>query len=1340
MFEKLPSLRGFHPEWFTGGSAANYLPLIYDLVALTQPKTVVTLGYGDGQIHFGFCQAARETSPATRCIAVRQDPAEDEKDDEAWLRGLENGQEIYGKTSELISKSWASFAPTLVERGIDILFIDQIDSGADLAAVLSTCEPALSPEAVVLFHGFSLERPDAPGPMWEKWSAGRHAIRFSAGIGLGVALSGREAQSLDGPHDWLFRENGAADLADFYLLAAERMEAQQRFAAAAREVASLTARQVWLDSIVADRREAQRILEEQGRILAMLQPREEAWQRDRESLRRDRAKAQLVMDAQAEQLKHWTATAQAFEAERDKYKQQAKEQKEILKVARAACRKKGRCFQLPHEIAERKQRPFSERILREIKRVPRNLLGRKADAPENGAAPVGKVSPPNKPAAAPKVATDEERYAAWINEHEPDAAGLETQRRQNAEWKDAPKISLLLPVYNPPARFLEEMLASILAQNYANWELCLVDAGSSDPGTLAVLENPQFVSDARVKITRLATNLGIAENTNRALEMATGEFFTCVDHDDLLAPFALHEMARAISAYPNADVIYSDEDRCSAEGQRHSPFFKPEWSPELLCSFMYLGHLTAYRRSLATELGGYRKEFDLSQDYDFALRATDRPREIRHVPQVLYHWREHAGSGSAGGKPGARATNLAALADAMCRRNLPAEIIEYPAANRARLTVTSWPRVSIIVSTDSPARGQSCAFELPQKTDYPDLEIIIVTNSALAESLENAAPPGAALRVVRYDKPFNFSDKCNVGAAAATGERLIFFNDDVIPTEPGWIQELIEQLENPEVGAVAPKMIYESGKIQHAGLVTGVRGLVGTACHQWPENSSRYTNFAQSLRDVSALSAACLAIRRKGFFAVGQFDPVHTPIAHSDLDLCFKVREAGLRCVYTPFVTMTHLGHASIGALEEQERTATADKASVFLLQRWGEYTAHDPYFPENVRNWLYADSPTPICMWGENQRSASESAGDLLFVTHDLSWSGAPLILLHVAKWCRQHGFFVVLLSPENGPVREQFTEAGIPVIVDPLANTGHPSFAQLAREFDCVIASTIFGAPIISAAQAAGIPHLWWIHEGQVAEHYLKEDRAKRTALKLANMIIAPDTASAQIYQPFTDREVRILNYGIPDPRPSVEPAPRRAEGAPVRFLLLGTIEHRKGQRVFLKALRALPDEVRERAEFQIIGRPHDSAIASEIKEAAQKYGQLSYRESLTHEEALAAIQNSDVMISASWDETGPLILMEALALGKPIVSTTVGAVAEHLANEGGGVFFAPGDSAALAAAITRCVREPQLLQNLRGKSRLAYEKYFTFDRFAEAFSDLVREAAAVRGNEVAAIPAGP
>jgi glycosyltransferase involved in cell wall biosynthesis len=1279
MFKNLPSLLHFQPKFFVGGPARFYLALFYDLVALARPKSIVTLGFGDGEAFFTLCQAVRENRLDCRCVAIFRGDESDWNHDPAGRAGEEYCDEFYGDFARLRREdSRAEFA----EGNVDLLLINDLDAGAAIGREVAAWQSKLSAQAIVAVHGIELERADSPKRVWRNWMAGRPNEEFSEGIGLGVGL---RSQRLPAPESFfeqlLISKTTAAELAEIYRLAAARIEAQAGRKMAERDKFAFEARKVWMQSLLEDRWKAQRIMEEQGRIIA----------------RMEAATSALVMENQFDQL--------------EKAHKKIADLKNLINAAKAVCRKKGRCFDIRKE--PKPKRTVAERVAREFGRAKRRVR-RMVRGPKPVETPAQKAEQP------------EERYKNWITAHEPGKIALEEQRQKASQFSWRPKISLLIPVHNTPRNFLDKLFASLAAQTYDNWEACIVDGGSDRPETAKILKQ-WGEKDRRLRIERLSANLGVSENSNRAFAMATGELLACIDHDDLLAPFALFEIARAAIESPQADIFYSDEDRCTIEGKRHSPFFKPEWNPELLLSSMYLGHLTAYRRELVERVGRFRKQFELSQDYDLALRATERAKAICHVPHVLYHWREHPASGSSGGKPEARKTNLAALSSALERRGLPAEIIEYPTANRARLKISDWPKVSVVIPTDSAERAQLCMEQLPRMTSYRDCEIVIVTNSTLAKVLEVAAPNQPFFRFVHYDKPFNFSEKCNLGAVAAAGVHLIFFNDDVESGQCDWIENLIEPLENPEVGAVAPKLLYATGEIQHAGLVTGVRGLVGTACHQWPGDSTDYTNFAQSMRVVSALSAACLAMRREDFFRIGEFDAVNTPVAHSDLDLSFKIREAGMRCVYTPFVSMKHRGHASIRVVEA-DQISPRSKASVFLLKRWAGYTCHDPYFPANMRDWLYADSPTPIQMWGRNAPTTTVSKADVLFVSHDLSWSGAPLILFQIAKWCKEAGFFVTAMSPKDGPLREKFREAGIPLLVDPLIVTGHPSFTAFAQGFDCVIASTIFSAPVIRAAGSADVPHLWWIHEGRFAEHYLSKDSALRKALAIADLVVTPDTRSSQVYQPFVNRPVRVLSYGIPDPSAKVQPAPR-SETKPIEFLLLGTIEHRKGQQLLLEALGKLSDDVLQKARFRIVGRAHDSAITEEIKRAERKSSYLSYEDGVSPDAALALIRDTDVVLCASWDETGPLILMEALALGKPILSSNVGAVAEYLSPEAEGLFFSPGDADALARGIVRMALEPELRDHLSKNARRSYEKYFSFENFAENFVKLLMEAISSR-----------
>ncbi|CAN5564239.1 hypothetical protein BH18VER1_BH18VER1_13850 [soil metagenome] len=1342
MFDKPASLRSFQPKFYTGGASRSYLALLYDAVALMKPARVAVAGSGDGQAFFTLCQAVRETGIKCECIATCVPRGDSAAEDPAWQAQQDYGSEFYADFARFLKPEADSTAGATAVGTVDLLLIDDVDRGAELDEIIRSWEPTLTSSSLVLLHGWRLERDDSLAEVWRRWAAARPEIRFNDGIGLALAAM----RTIPLEMEMLFDQEQSGAAASLYSAVATRIEAQARVTAAERENAALRTRQIWLDSIVSTGWQAQEVMDSQARIIADLEQRFATLHADRaeaqkvmeaqsrkidelltersraelfaqsqaeqlerfEELRRDRARAQLVMDSQQEQVQRWIGVTHQLQAELDRVTAELKERKKLLKAAKAACSRNGKCFHI--STGPKVQRSLGDKLMRELRRVPRNL---------------GLVKPPpakkRKDSASVEASVPPNAYAEWIAAHEPDAAAIEAQREAARELPVRPKLSVVVPVFNTPPQFLHEMIGSLVAQTYQEWELCIVDGGSNSAATIEALRR-WAAEQPQVRVIHLPENLGISENTNRALEIATGEFVLLADHDDLLPPFAFFEMARAISAHPDADMFYSDEDRVGPDGRRHMPFFKPDWSPALLCSFMYTGHLTAYKRELVTELGGFRGEFDLSQDYDFALRASERAREIVHVPHVCYHWREHAASGSMGGKPDARKSNLAALGDAMRRRNLPAEIIEYPTANRARLKVSQWPRVSVVVPTDSATRAVASLVDLPRRTNYPDLEIVIVTNSRLIAALGSVAPENARVQIVPYDKPFNFSDKCNAGAQAATGTRVIFFNDDVEAEQPDWVQNLIEQLENPGVGAVSPKLLYETGKIQHAGLVTGVRGFAGTAFHQRSGDSTDYFNLAQSLRDVSALSGACLAMRRDDFLRLGGFDAVDTPIAHSDFDLCFRVREAGLRCVYTPFATLRHVGHVSIGTEEREQKVRRVDKANIFLLKRWGGYTTCDPYFPDNMRDWLYSDSPTPLRMSGRNKRHPRASEADLLFVSHDLSWSGAPLILLQMAQWCSNNGFFVVVMSPKDGPLREEFAAAGIPVIVDPLITTGHESFTAFAKDFDCVVASTIFGAPIVQAAKREGIPHFWWIHEGRVAEHYLGGDASMRRAISIADQIVTPDTRSSQVYQPFSDQPIRILPYGIPDPALDGEQPPIGQSG-PVKFLLLGTIEHRKGQQVLLDAVRQLPADVVGQCEFRIVGRAHDPEIAQEVAAAAQASPHLTLADAVSPDDALALIASTDVMISASWDETGPLILMEAAALGKALLSTNVGAVAEFLVHGDDALFFQPGDAPALAREIERLVRDRELLKRLGARARRAYEKHFTFARFASEFSELVR-----------------
>ncbi|HEX8077497.1 MAG TPA: glycosyltransferase, partial [Chthoniobacterales bacterium] len=556
---KLPSLRGFQPRFYSAGPARFHLPLLYDLVAELKPKRIVVVGFGDGDAFLTLCQAVDEQKLDCECVAVRHERAgESEEEDAVWREGRDYGEEFYGERARFFADR-ASALAAIADGTVDLLLHDDSDSGTEIRANLAAWEMKLGNNAVVLLHGHGLDRQDSPGQAWDEWVAGQAHAVFPGGIGLGIALRGKRAA---GPllKEIVEGDSQGAKLATIYALAAARIDADARALHAEKNSAALEIRQVWLDSLLADRHKTQEVMDHQMRTVANLEQRYQLLTdmyaeqlKQFEILRADRAKAQLVMDSQAEQLRQWVAESEKLKSQLQQLKAQVKEQKQILNAAKKACRKSGRCFQLPGGPKQR--RPFGQRIVRELRRLPRNL----------GIVREPKPEPDPRSATVPATRGPADRYQTWIEEHEPDAAALEDQRRLAKEFATPIKISLLVPVYNTPANYLEEMFASVAAQTYENWELCVVDGGSDRAETIEILKGWKS-RDQRIRVQRLTENLGISENSNRALQMATGDFIACVDHDDLLAPFALFELARAVSEFPEADIFYSDEDRLSAEG------------------------------------------------------------------------------------------------------------------------------------------------------------------------------------------------------------------------------------------------------------------------------------------------------------------------------------------------------------------------------------------------------------------------------------------------------------------------------------------------------------------------------------------------------------------------------------------------------------------------------------------------------------------------------------------------------------------------------------------------------------------------------------------------------
>ena len=510
-------------------------------------------------------------------------------------------------------------------------------------------------------------------------------------------------------------------------------------------------------------------------------------------------------------------------------------------------------------------------------------------------------------------------YELWQAEYEPKSAELARQRSAAKGLAYQPLISIITPVYNPSAKILRETIDSVRSQTYANWEWCLADASSEGSEARRVLKHSARV-EARLRVEALERNLGIAGNSNRALEMAKGELVVLLDHDDLLAPNALFEIVRVLNEDPSIDLIYFDEDKLSADGHlRHEPWFKPDFSPELLLSANYLMH-SVVRSSLIQAVGGFDTAADGAQDWDLLLRCVERTVNIRHIPKVLYHWRQVEGSAASEllAKPWVFENQLRSVQGHLKRRGIreARAYFQSPGFLRVSWPVSGVSLVSIIIPTrDKVDLLRKCLESISSRTAYDRFEILLVDNGSLEARThayyEDLARDGK-VRVIPFPGEFNFSAANNLGANQAAGDILLFLNNDTEVLEPDWLEEMIRWTERPEIGVVGAKLLHPTGKIQHSGVIIGMEGHASHVFWGSLEKQSGPFGSVDWYRDYMAVTGACMMVRRSTFEEVGGFDEGYS-LAFSDVEFCLRIRGRGFRVLYNPYVRLRHYEGQSRG-------------------------------------------------------------------------------------------------------------------------------------------------------------------------------------------------------------------------------------------------------------------------------------------------------------------------------------------------------------------------------------------------------------------------------------------
>ena len=549
------------------------------------------------------------------------------------------------------------------------------------------------------------------------------------------------------------------------------------------------------------------------------------------------------------------------------------------------------------------------------------------------------------------------RYTIWIQNNEPTLEELEKQKQE--KFKIEPKISLIVPMYNTPIKYFEELVESLINQTYGNWELCLAD------GSMQKNEQLQEIikKDNRIKYKFLNENKGIAGNTNSAIQMATGDYIALLDHDDLIPVFCLYELVKTINKNPEVEFIYTDEAKISGdENRRYDPHFKPDFSIDTLRSNNYITHLAVFKKELMNKLEGVRDEYNGAQDFDIILRMAENTNKIVHIPKILYHWRVHEDSTAmiSAAKPYAYEAGKKAVEDHLKRQGLKAKVThggDMHGVYQVEYEIEGNPKVSILIpNKDSVKLLKNCINSILKLTTYSNYEIIIIENNSekkktfkYYKELEKIEK----IKIINYpEKGFNYSKIINFGVKNVNGEYVVQLNSDTKLLTPNWLEKFIGYAERKDIGAVGARLYYKDKSIQHAGISIGICGLAANLFVNTPKGVHAYLGRECTTRNVSAVTGACLFSRKSVYEEVGYMDEEKFAVAFNDVDFCLKLREKGYLIVYNPYIEFMHYESKTRGYEVTEEKKARFEKESNNFKNKWKEMLKKtDPYSNINFSN-----------------------------------------------------------------------------------------------------------------------------------------------------------------------------------------------------------------------------------------------------------------------------------------------------------------------------------------------------------------------------------------------------
>ncbi len=883
----------------------------------------------------------------------------------------------------------------------------------------------------------------------------------------------------------------------------------------------------------------------------------------------------------------------------DKFEELSRFTAAIQQRARERKQRLGRIVPMPWEIVK---------VIRQLGKIYRQQ--KQFTAPGDLLPPAGFVVP--QPI---------DRYDAWlgVNQWNDRARDYLISRLKSCR-EPLPKISVVMPVYNPQIDFLESAIDSVINQVYPNWELCIADDCSTE---FTVAENLKswVQKDDRIRITFRTENGNISAATNSAAALATGDIILFLDNDDELTPDALGEVALYFASHPATDFLYSDDDKIDTKGRRFAPQFKPEWSPELLLSYMYLGHLCAVRRHIFEQIGGLRIGLEGSQDYDFALRATEISRHVAHLPLVLYHWRTAPGSTAISGaaKPASFAAGQKAIQDALNRRQINGNVAQHAWATKENLGIfaqdfpDNGPSVTVIIPTKNQLKLLKACLDSLETTTYKNYQVAVIDNeSDDPKTLEYLKQLNCqVLHIKNPGGKFSFAAINNRAAEQVDSEYVLFLNNDTEVINPRWLSQMVGYAQIPGVGAVGARLLYPDGRIQHAGVIHGLHhGLAGHAFKLMNSENRGYLSQAMVTRNYSAVTAACTITPRQLFLELGGFDEENFAVAYNDADYGYRLLERGYRCVYCPDAELLHKEGTSRGFTDNPQEVAAFRRK--YAGKKDSFYSPHlsleDEYFhiqPRRVFMKEEGSSATSTVqdvtdvtdVRNKEELEFAESGWlsvanssihpiKVLMCSNSLDFTGAPLHQYEIAVKLAAEGVIKpIVLCTTEGPLRQAYQQQGIEVMVrdNPLEHIyQRDAYDEAIRSFskeieslkiDAIYANTLENFFVVDAAHQIGIPVVWNVHESEPWQTYFNRFGSEIAARALEcfrfpyKVIFVADATRDRYWSLNSHHNFTVIHNGLDlsklENSDNSESA-RKSLGVAaedVVILLLGTVCERKG-----------------------------------------------------------------------------------------------------------------------------------------------------------------------------------